>query len=181
MFKYNYDAFYNYYTNNANLHTYNHNGLKLKYFKDIPRPTQNKPFDNILPTTYISIRGMPIYVNALNTNSKDLLFTIPTYINGEWWDNHYHFGIDMREDRFSNRSPKPLIEIIYLHKTIQDPNSSGKNVRHCHFRNNITLTTVDDIVCRNFSANVSNPSTYRRMKDVFPFIFHFINTLHSFN
>jgi hypothetical protein len=99
-FIFNYNTFYNYYTNRNNLFT------DTRVNKPLLNLFLNEPSPNIVQSTstttcsdkFITIGvgvggtgGIGVYIKQ--RPNRTLLFTIPTKINGVYWDFHYHFGI----------------------------------------------------------------------------------------
>jgi len=91
---FNYNDFYNYYTNPSNVITDTSDCVSLYYFMDsdkIKKMNISNP-----KCTYIIVNGVKIYI-TIDIKKKaqppyGLLFSIPTTINHTLFDFHYHFG-----------------------------------------------------------------------------------------
>ena len=102
MYIFNYDTFYNYYTNPINSIRDENECVSLYYFFD----TQKKAKKSSKKCNYIIINDTKIYIsNVANTNA--LHFSIPTVINGHAFDFHYHFG--KRKHSYINIAHKQYI------------------------------------------------------------------------
>lgn len=100
---FNYDEFYTYYTNPNNIITNTSNCVEMHYYNSnkLKLPTKGQP-----KCDYIMINGQTIYITNANKSNVykdtagnkvvektyDLLFSIPTKVNGILFDFHYHFG-----------------------------------------------------------------------------------------
>ena len=85
------------------------------------------------------------------TNNKgDILFTFPVFIDGKYWDFHYHFGVN---SNFKDKVSKKLIDVIFFHKTEQNPNKKEKNSYNCYFPDKIEIFNVADIICIQETSN----------------------------
>lgn len=158
---FNYNKFYNFYTNQKNLITNKDDSVVLHFFNKstkkgtkIPKICEPKQTDE--RCQYVIINGYKIYIadysktgRAENQkeDSKELLFSIPTEIHGKLYDFHYHFGISF--------------ETIFFHKTEQciscsentvDKPYDGKGFyKHldCYFLDNIPIKNIRNIICEN--------------------------------
>jgi hypothetical protein len=156
-FIFNYNNFYNYYTNPNNLFTDSRNNKPILNHYRLEYITGQTPIPTQCPNQFITIGvgirgsgGVGVYIQILP--NRKLLFTIPTEINGQYWDYHYHFG----RASFYNKG-----NLIFFHKTIQDPNANTKSVSRCYFHDNLTIQNVEDIICEQ--------ETIRKMSQKFPF------------
>jgi len=106
----------------------------------------------VLDPNYIVIKNKRYYVQIINNNGNVVVFfTQPVMINGELWDNHYHFGVDTKFDT-SNifHGKKKGISVIYFHKTIQEPHKIDKKTQtRCYFLLHQPIDNVADIDCLN--------------------------------
>jgi hypothetical protein len=103
MYTFNYDIFYNYYTNPVNLISgTDADCVSLYHFI----ANKTKAIKNTPKCNYIIVNGVKIYVMPTNSKKKiyietttGLLFSIPTIIDGIAFDLHYHFGRDKNTNR----------------------------------------------------------------------------------
>jgi hypothetical protein len=164
---FNYDKFYNFYTNQKNLIINKDDSVVLNFFnkttkKGVKLPKICEPKQTDERYQYIIINGYKIYIadysktgRAENQkdDSKELLFSIPTEINGKLYDFHYHFGISFDTNSQENK--------IFFHKTEQclscsentiDKPYDGKGFyKHidCYFLDNIPIKNIRTIICEN--------------------------------
>jgi len=137
-FLYEYDKFYDYYTNPNNYVVDNSPRKIIWYYIDEPY-TNQKPLSVKLSRKYIVVNNKQLYIKTTNTGG--ILFTFPVKINGKLWDFHYHFGLS---DFKNNKTGKFL---VYFHKTIQNPSKTGKERDNCYFDNIQTVTDVSILRC----------------------------------
>ena len=143
---FDYDTFYNYYTN-ANNVTRDPRPPRVKFYDD------NNPqyMENSAGSTYITINGTRYYITIMR-RKKDMLkngilFVLPTAIPGHsgLWGFHYHFGMK-QIDKTSNKSIAPpgnkKLNVVYFHKTTQIPQITNKKQDNCYF---LTNQSIDDI------------------------------------
>ena len=92
---FNYNDFYNYYTNPSNVITDTSDCVSLYYFVDSDKIKKMKKSNNP-KCSYIIVNGVKIYITIdIKKNTQPpygLLFSIPTMINNTLFDFHYHFG-----------------------------------------------------------------------------------------
>jgi hypothetical protein len=147
-FTFDYSRFYNFYTDRQNL-ILDPITTDVYYFLDIPRPTVSTPEKTINSDYYMTISGNKIYVSQIVNG--DILFTIPNLINGFVYADHYHFGLDMRNDKSVLNTSVGTVPTVFFHKTIQLPQplskTGGKDTVHCWFRNGTIIVDVKDIIC----------------------------------
>jgi hypothetical protein len=90
---FNYNDFYNYYTNPSNVITDATYCVSLYYFVDKIKKMRKS---NNPKCTYIIVNGIKIYISIdIKKNTQPpygLHFSIPTMINDTLFDFHYHFG-----------------------------------------------------------------------------------------
>jgi hypothetical protein len=105
MAKFDYNIFYNFYTDTNNLNTNFSNHLVYYYGKNNEQPI-SKP----LPPFHIVIKNEMLYIDwNLNDPNKNLYFSIPWYKNGKYWDNHFHFALN----NFTNVHRKqPMTQMV---------------------------------------------------------------------
>lgn len=141
QFIFDYQTFYNYYTdsNNPDLYLDQTPETLTYYFKSHPTPNS--------PKYFITIGGTKIYITDQNKSTKDLLFSIPTIINGEFYDNHYHFGIDLIDEQTVYYPKQKKVLSIYFHKTLQRPQDKTVLPIRCSFRNGSLIIDVENIIC----------------------------------
>lgn len=142
---FDYDTFYNYYTNPSNV-TRDPNPPRVKFYDD------NNPQDITTSTgdTYITINGTKYYIKPKPRSGlmlrDSIMFTLPTAIPGYsgLWDFHYHFG--MKKIGSNNVSKKgKKLNVIYFHKTTQKPQISNKKQDNCYFLPNQPIDTIAKI------------------------------------
>ena len=107
-FIFDYDTFYDYYTDSANLYVDDSPRPTVYFFNrgDIAKPAKS----NTISKNYVIINGVKIYIAEVK-QTKALLFTIPTNIDGNLFDFHYHFGI-----RYINPETDPtVIDMTYFY------------------------------------------------------------------
>ena len=89
-FTFEYDTFYNYYTdiNNPNIYTTDvtESNVELHYY------INGKLKTTTLSNRYIKVNGIDIYIK-INPKNRDILFTTPHKIDDKIYDFHYHFGM----------------------------------------------------------------------------------------
>jgi hypothetical protein len=147
-FYFDYEKFYNYYSDVSNLETNNEKlNPDIYYYSETPNNIQI-PIQTTLSDKFITINNTRIFVSSIG--KQRLLFTIPTLIDNKWWDFHYHFGkrIINKPKRKSQKRKKP-IDGVFFHKTIQKPTENGKENINCYFRQkmNIDLNNFEDMEC----------------------------------
>ena len=146
IIQFDYDAFYNYYTNDSNLEKDNSKlNTTIWYYLNAPYKNQ-PPIDTILSNKYIIINNTKLYIKKLDSNK--LLFTIPTLIENKLWDFHYHFG----QDNLAIGSKKTKVKktsLVFFHKTIQDPSINGKYMNGCYYHSKMQMNmdNFEDIKC----------------------------------
>lgn len=85
-FIFDYNQFYDYYKNAANLSVDKKPPITYYYLRH-----NDKLFANYRLKHYITIDNKRYYV----TTTRDrVMFTFPQLIDGKYWDFHYHFGIN---------------------------------------------------------------------------------------
>ena len=131
---FNYNTFIRYYSNRANVTQ-----------EPLPRPTvqffdgnTGIIYDASLGNTSITVNGTKYYIKQKNNNT--IRFSLPTTIPGYpgLWDVHYHFGIrKIKINHKSALSKRQLRQkeqnVIYFHKTIQQPHLQNKKHNNCYF------------------------------------------------
>jgi hypothetical protein len=95
-FTFNYNQFYNYYSDKSN--TLSEKTPLTAYYYKIG---SSKTYSNNSLKKYIIIDNEKFYVTV---NNNKLLFTFPQFINGVYWDFHYHFGLDTT--KFTDKDTK---------------------------------------------------------------------------
>jgi len=147
-FYFDYEKFYNYYSDVSNLEINNETPRQdIYYYSENPNNIQ-MPIQITLSDKFITINNSRIYVSSIG--KQRLLFTIPTLIDNKLWDFHYHFGkrIVNKPKQKSQKRKKP-IDGVFFHKTIQKPTENGKENINCYFRQkmNIDLNNFEDMEC----------------------------------
>lgn len=143
-----------------NLNTESNNTIIWYYPK-----TYSGPINKKMPDQYITIDSNRIYVTNYTdiSGKKHLIFTIPELIDGKLWDNHYHFGernIEKTIKTLHGKNKKIYIDVIFFHKTIQNPLLNRKELKNCYYNFNEKIRNVEDIIC------LQN-STIKKMSDYF--------------
>jgi hypothetical protein len=142
-YNFDYNIFYNYYTDTNNLLIDPPNNNIIYYFYNEPGPRSQKEIPVPHPLNYITINnGTKVYITELS--NKQLLFTLPTLINNKLWSNHYSFGTEI----FEYRKSKKQVLMVFFHKTTQDPNKNGKIPNRCYFEDGTLITDVEKIICQ---------------------------------
>ena len=169
-YRFEYTKFYEYYTNPKNLFTDKNKPIKLNFFNKTTKKGDKMPkICNPSITgdrcTFIIINGIKIYVadyenvEPRKRDTKELLFSIPTEINGNSYDFHFHFGIRFDDYYKTN--------IIFFHKTEQHLDETGEmgmfSHKDCHFFDNTEIQRVNDIICKNL--NSLNYTMETKLKD----------------
>jgi hypothetical protein len=125
---FNYDKFYNFYTNQKNLITNKDDSVVLHFFnkttkKGVKIPKICEPKQTDERCQYIIINGYKIYIadysktgRAENQkeDSKELLFSIPTEINGKLYDFHYHF---IKKIKYSFIKQNSVFRVLKIQST----------------------------------------------------------------
>jgi len=112
-FIFDYEQFYEYYTDPVNINIENTTRPTVFYFdndnKSIKKDKQAK--SNNLSQYYIVVNGVKVYIATFKDKStKSLLFIMPTEIGGHLFDFHYRFGF-----RPINPNKEPTkIDRLYL-------------------------------------------------------------------
>lgn len=142
-FKFDYDKFYNYYTDVSNncMKDLTNENTKLYFYRNIKN--SKPPVTTDLSCHYILIDDVKVYITPVpiknNIDNKALLFTIPTKIDDKFYDFHYHFGLRAlnKEDMYNE------IEDIFF---ISNPNSTQtKTIKNKNkIKPNIELYTTED-------------------------------------
>ena len=76
-----------------------------------------------------------------NNKNDGLLFTIPTQIDDKLWDFHFHFG------KTTIQRNKKDINVVFFHKTIQNPQKTGKERDNCYFPQKMKIKDIAEIIC----------------------------------
>jgi len=142
-FYFNYDTFYKYYTTESNLETDNLSPKEIWYYLKVCSRTQ-QPEQSFLSQRFITVHNTKIYISKIgdeNNKNDGLLFTIPTQIDDKLWDFHFHFG------KTTIQRNKKDINVVFFHKTIQDPQKNGKVRENCYFPQKMKINNIADIIC----------------------------------
>lgn len=133
--KFDINRFYRYYKNKNNLQSDPTKTIYQFYDDHILRTAKKQ--------NYIMINGKKIYVDALNPETKKVIFTIHDPNDPHNWDNHFHFGI---YENFSKKSRQlKRANVIYFHKTIQHPHE--KEAKRCFFVLDVDIDHIEEIDC----------------------------------
>jgi len=112
-FYFDYEKFYNYYSDVSNLETNNETpNPDIYYYSETPNNIQ-MPIKTTLSDKFITINNSRIYVSSIG--KQRLLFTIPTKIDNKLWDFHYHFGkrIVNKPKQKSQKRKKPIDGVFF--------------------------------------------------------------------
>jgi hypothetical protein len=144
--RFDYNTFYNYYTNPANQKKAR--SYKIYFYHN------NNPKEHYTHTSneIITIDRKNYYVKRNTGAPHSLQFTMPFYSKGKWWDNHYHFGLD---PQFKNRHTGQTIPVIYFHKTVQNTTLSVPNKTHinCYFPADQDVDNLEIADCLETSSS----------------------------
>jgi hypothetical protein len=166
-FNFDYATFYNYYTDKKNL-LINNNPIDIYFFPQNPLLTLELPDKKVTSNYYITIGGIHVYISLIGKNNN-IIFTIPNDINGVFYDDHYHFGLQLKDEKTILLVPSyKKIPTVFFHKTVQLPyplSKGGKDSTLCWFRDGISITNIKDIVCTQEKSTTMNvkfpfPSTF---------------------
>jgi hypothetical protein len=165
--RFDYNTFIRYYSNPANVTQ-----------EPLPRPTVQYfdgntgiIYDASLGNTSVTVNGTKYYIRQKNnTILFSLLTTIPGYPG--WWDVHYHFGI--RKIIVNNKSAlskrqlrQKQQNVIYFHKTIQQPHLRTKKHENCYFFTDqpiYDVVLIPDIDCLE-TANSKMTKNFKLGRD----------------
>ena len=150
--QFDYDIFYNYYTNDDHLKI-NKTKQEIQYYT---KTFSKEPVIKTVSNNYILIDNDRVYVTKLVEKDKDiekkeLLFSIPNKENAlDKSDNHFHFGIDINGEIYDKNLKQTItMPIIFFHKTIQHPEKGGKEMINCYFhpKMEMNMNTFEDMKC----------------------------------
>lgn len=142
-FYFNYDTFYKYYTTESHLETDNSSPKEIWYYLKVCSRNQ-QPEQSFLSPHFITVNNTKIYISKMgdeNNKNDGLLFTIPTQIDDKLWDFHFHFG------KTTIQRNKTDINVVFFHKTIQDPQKNGKVRDNCYFPQKMKIKDIAEIIC----------------------------------
>jgi hypothetical protein len=161
MFVFDYLTFLDYYANDKNLQTDAIGVGPLYYFvnkKDTPAKNVN------ILNKYIIINGVKIYVK-IHYNKRHperipaVLFTIPTIINNELYDIHYHFGVNSENDKFILGKVSEVI--------IENNNQSGKRTKRTKSKYKFSLKNAKKLNILNDSSSISDIETIKPIEEIY--------------
>jgi hypothetical protein len=159
--KFNLNEFFNYYNDPANLSIDPVSLRTTFYVRDNTNRSIVKPITKRLSQNYILVNGNKLYVTYyISKGVKNMLFTTPVDINGVLYDFHYHFGLTKRYKSYRTTRTNKRMDVVFFHKTIQDPTTQRFKRDECYFEKNIPLNDISQIKCINEKTNT--------MSDVFP-------------
>ena len=159
--RFNYETFFNHWSNFTDTCT----SKQTCYFYLRTPHVNQRPIQKQLPSKYVNIDGIKVYVQKLGIN--ELIFTTPIEIDGIMWDFHYHFGLVY--NFIDKQSPtKETITAVFFHQTMQypkghypyDPQAEGKYHKNCYFKDNESLDNIESIVCRERKSYGTLSSTF---------------------
>jgi hypothetical protein len=145
MYLFNYHTFHTYYTEPRNLLTDTTDCVSLYFFSG----NKNKLNKSLPKCDYIIINGIKIYVsksdiskstciandgNKITEQTDVLLFSIPTMIDGNAFDFHYHFGI--RTHKYID-----ILDKQYINMERNQKNKSIRNKKNK--KQNFSITNID--------------------------------------
>jgi hypothetical protein len=162
---FDFGQFYNFYTdvNNKMIFTDTRTNRPLVYF--YTRDVKTYAFIDVgkaMSTQYITSYGIKVFITK---HGNGLLFSIPKLINGRFWDFHYHVGLNVA---FKDLNDNVTKHMIFFHKTIQIPSKNEKEQKRCYFQDQLTITDVRNIVCKNNkqSKTMSQNFPFDHVKDI---------------
>jgi hypothetical protein len=152
IMRFNYDTFYNYYTNPVNVTQDVSQAIQYFHGSSIPR-------QEFTGTTSIMVGGQKYYIK-IKPMSGDMLknsimFTLPTILPSHNsiqlpnipWDIHYHFGMKRIKSRNQKHRGKYL-DVVYFHKTVQEPlHTVNKISKNCYFLPNANIDQIKHFDC----------------------------------
>jgi hypothetical protein len=146
--QFDYDIFYNYYTDTDNLE-YIKNPPDSYYY---PNNRDKIPKQKQLSHYFITINTTKIYIEPHGKNG--FFFTIPEEIDNKLWDNHFHFGKEKNFELFNKKTRQKnnnqkYIAAVYFHKTIQNPEENKKDAKRCYYypKMEMDMDTFEEIEC----------------------------------
>jgi hypothetical protein len=150
---FDYDTFYDYYTNLNNLKIDRNRSYVKYYFLKKEKDIRNSKIILIRKRKsgkYIEINNTRLYVEFLNNYNKSIIFSIlrESEEPGVFWDDHFHFGI---HDRFKNYN-----NVIYFHKTTQNKESRNKDSNNCYFLSGQNIEDIKDYDCLQTVSDIMN-------------------------
>ena len=129
MYIFDYEQFYNYYTNPVNLISGTGSDCVSLYHFIV---SKTKAIKNAPKCNYIIVNGVKIYVMPTTRKKKNvsettngLLFSIPTIIDGVAFDFHYHFGRD-KHTNYGDILDKHYMGVRDLSHTVKKRASNNK-------------------------------------------------------
>jgi hypothetical protein len=146
--QFDYDIFYNYYTDTDNLE-YIKNPPDSYYY---PNNRDKIPKQKQLSHYFITINNTKIYIEPHGKNG--FFFTIPEEIDNKLWDNHFHFGKEKNFELFNKKTRQKnnnqkYIAAVYFHKTIQNPEENKKDAKRCYYypKMEMDMDKFEEIEC----------------------------------
>jgi hypothetical protein len=146
-FYFDYDTFYNYYTEDSHLIPDYSNPREIWHYKK-EKYTNQPPEKNTLSDKYIKVGNTKIYISKTGTDG--LYFTIPEQIGDKLWDNHFHFGkvrIKPPDKQYQSNTKDKKIPVVYFHKTTQHPDLPGKDRKKCYYHPTMQIDNLGEIIC----------------------------------
>lgn len=163
-FQFDYDTFYNYYTNDDNIKTKDMSPKEIWFYR---HSYSEEPEKDILSNKYILVNGTEVFISKSkeNNDNDELFFTIPTEIENKLWDIHFHFGKDKitppnKKYRSTEANNNGQIDVVFFHKTIQQPEKNGKDRKNCYYHQNMQIDNFGKIICLQ--------ATNSKMDEIFP-------------
>jgi len=146
--QFDYDIFYNYYTDTDNLE-YIKKPPDSYYY---PNNRDKIPTQKQLSHYFITINNTKIYIEPHGKNG--FFFTIPEEIDNKLWDNHFHFGKEKNFELFNKKTRQKnnnqkYIAAVYFHKTIQNPEENKKDAKRCYYypKMQMDMDKFEEIEC----------------------------------
>lgn len=140
---FDYDTFFEYYTNSDNL-LFSRTNQTLYYYKK-----EYDLYEKTISDFSVDVRGVKLYV-SWNVRKRDLYFSMPREIDGHLWDDHFHFAYS---SSYTNAYRKNYgVPMISFSKTLQVPATHTKNnkTHKCNFRDKEEdLRAIQEILCTN--------------------------------
>lgn len=143
-FLFKYDTFYKFYSNLSNLLEDDSPRPIVKFYRYDSLPRGQLPESDQLPKHYMEIMGSRVYIR-INSKKRSLMFVVPKLIGDTLWDFHYHFGLRTIHGRPNGNN---TMDVIYFHKTYQDPIKQGKTHKRCFFADKSLFEDIRQIMCQ---------------------------------
>jgi hypothetical protein len=152
-YKFNYDIFYNFYTNPVNIITDISDCVRLNYFNKTNSKTKMpKISSQVLSSpkcSYIKIDGIKVYITETgkqntfisgterkNEDTGGLLFSVPKIMNNELYDFHFNFGKRNKNEGYTQINDSKYLNFV--------PNQVKPNIKSNRtMKNNKNYSTTE--------------------------------------